>query len=885
MVNVDLNESRLNKETSDMAIVQYEDSTVFADTMGASNLDPLPKIYETDFISEENYNLTTSPLDTLFNRKWNPGDLQQAYEKTVVVCQERSRVYSAVPLPPPPTEYDPEYRPRFIVINSVSLEVFNAVDEMDEQIEEDFVGIVVASLCLGIFGMVIVLFIVWYVSRILTRPLLWIDNIAWSILNHKDHRALDSLRVADDDKRLNAIPCTKTEITKLVIEFRSLMNCFSGTGTSTVAESNRAEIPNEMTWRSDFKQLYSVPAIKKLTRAPTTGTNNTNKTDAETLSDPLSKKPQKPSILARNEDNAPSDSRPVPAVVPAPMKKNQGRNITGQSGHLNRKNELENEFSPSHVRAYRSSLFWWILVLIALPLVLMNGLICGIVSYKMVKTVPKWVDIVEESSLELEKTALNVTAVVKASVAGLVMQDLVRDLHLVTRMAGWLLFGGVQRSVSLIDMDEATEDCKNYPRDLSCPFFNSGRAVCDCDWNDITGIQCTEFSDKAESRALQLRHWHTQARDADPVTGNRPSAESYPEFDNRPNATLWWNRTEALPGREKGSTASGIETAYDRIRATSGMAVVDIPVANYANALRRQRQDLGTYVGFDADGTLTGYTGCDHNYTYMSHWVSTKDNHAEEIARHLCPLGKYGYDSRCREWYADGKEDYFSKKKHIHLTAPYTFASSKIIAMSATCPVVNPQTGEYAGQTLLDFTPELIREALRRLREPFGFMITPDFDRAGGDTVIGPNELEDDWESANILELLFENETASSGNREYFERKILPSMKRGDHNVTTYERWLGGTPQETLVLAYQPVFVHAYQALSPDTFDRGVDVSKTLVYSIGIVSSEAGLRRPFQEIEDDVMDDLSRLRLIYSCLVLFVSVVFTVFTCLVCFRN
>eukprot|EP00957_Ditylum_brightwellii_P026625 2013048-Ditylum_brightwellii.AAC.1 len=69
------------------------------------------------------------------------------------------------------------------------------------------------------------------------------------------------------------------------------------------------------------------------------------------------------------------------------------------------------------------------------------------------------------------------------------------------------------------------------------------------------------------------------------------------------------------------------------------------------NHYRGEEASIGSYVAFDADGSLIGYQGCGRELHEYAHWKSTVDNGAADLQPLLCPLGKYGYDSRCRGWY------------------------------------------------------------------------------------------------------------------------------------------------------------------------------------------------------------------------------------------
>jgi hypothetical protein len=278
-------------------------------------------------------------------------------------------------------------------------------------------------------------------------------------------------------------------------------------------------------------------------------------------------------------------------------------------------------------------------------------------------------------------------------------------------------------------------------------------------------------------------------------------------------------------------------------------------------------------MSFDFDGLFTGYTGCMYQNTFVASFQSSEENHAAEISPELCPLGKYGYDPRCRDWYATGKSKYESSRIPVHITAPYPFATENEIATSATSPVVNPTTGEYAGQALLDFNPSAIRRMLERM-DGLAFLITPDV-TDGGDTVVGPDKSAG-WESAQIGELLFPRGDAS---REHFEKVVLPKLKKGERGLEKITRATEDGNLETLSLAFEPVQARVLLPVSPDDFSRGVAASDVLVYSLGIASQDDSIRQPWGDVEDDVHDDLRRIQVIYIAIVVAVSFLFVIMTC------
>lgn len=624
-----LRSSRLYNGTSDIVIVRYEDAVIFADTLGLST--ERSPVYETDFISKENFLSLNRSFDFKVPQ-FTHEEVVQAFQGNAILSEQG--VYTAFPLPLPPSNAsDVYYRPTFLVLHRAPHHVlFGAVEEMDQEIAEDYRKVAILVISLGVGGIVVVFAIVWFVSRVITEPLRWIEIVAWNIVNHRDKNADDKLNVEQQEEEKASCRFTpNTEIKELITEFHLMLNGFSGRSASSLAYPPPIEIPNEMTWRSDFRDLYTArsPKDRGLRKA-------VDVTDYDV--EPVVEIAGAPERRLEVPDPNPGAAM-IASIVPAPLKQNFGRNANVDSQLIHRKSILQDEFDVKKIVSCRTSLFWWILVLMAIPLAFTNVNIAVNVSIKVVSAVPAWISIVEEASLELERGALNSSAYLMARTAESMSQEVVRDLHLMTRLAGWLIFGAVERSDALADMDEAAEDCKLYPRDASCPFFSSGRTSCACEWEDPQVDNCVVFDKHANTRAMQRRFWHIPASDAIKNTGNRVIS-SFPEVDFMPNTTLWWNTTNDLPGSYRGSNASGFRTAYDRIKVTSAMSVVDLPIYNYGRSLRRKKHDLGSFLGFDADGGMTGYDGCVYGHAYVSHWSSNEQNRAFEIAPELCPKGK-----------------------------------------------------------------------------------------------------------------------------------------------------------------------------------------------------------------------------------------------------
>lgn len=62
------------------------------------------------------------------------------------------------------------------------------------------------------------------------------------------------------------------------------------------------------------------------------------------------------------------------------------------------------------------------------------------------------------------------TFLARAAFGQEVIDRFMRDLHLYTRTAGWLLFGALQRSEAFTYMRSGAEGCKEYEEKSQCPF-------------------------------------------------------------------------------------------------------------------------------------------------------------------------------------------------------------------------------------------------------------------------------------------------------------------------------------------------------------------------------------------------------------------------------
>jgi hypothetical protein len=228
-----------------------------------------------------------------------------------------------------------------------------------------------------------------------------------------------------------------------------------------------------------------------------------------------------------------------------------------------------------------SFLFWWTTLMVGTPILVTAVLISLSVASDTTKLIPLWLGEVKNRSFQIERDAIITVFNARRSFGEQVLSRFIRDLHVYSRVAGWLLFGALNRANSFTKTLTGANECKLFEKNGEplCPFLlNPNNTACDCEWNDPEAKTCTVFNETS-SRHLQYRFVEGQSDDVD-VMGNRMNS-SFPLVGMYPNETNWWNESSLLPGSYKQGNASGYETTYDRVRVTSAMAVIDMPLYNY----------------------------------------------------------------------------------------------------------------------------------------------------------------------------------------------------------------------------------------------------------------------------------------------------------------
>jgi HAMP domain-containing protein len=180
------------------------------------------------------------------------------------------------------------------------------------------------------------------------------------------------------------------------------------------------------------------------------------------------------------------------------------------------------------------------------------------------------------------------------------------------------------------------------------------------------------------------------------------------------------------------------------------------------------------------------------------------------------------------------------------------------------------------GQVLVDFFPDRIIKASSKENtavgsgdEGFVFLITPEADHLGKDTVVGPGfSLSDGGEAISDLML----GSTSSAAKTAFEKNVLLKMRNGVNGTETYRK-SDGTEHH---VAYAPVKVKTMKSTNAADFGNGVDEYDTLIYSLGISISDADLLLPFTKIEDAINKQIASSVAVMVILIIVASVLVAV---------
>jgi hypothetical protein len=880
---------------SQVAIVRAEDGAVYADTMnittGLNSTAEFPvPLATTRFAPISGHNASTfwkSRMTLNFTEIWDPEEVKASLVKMAF----QSSIGLVMPslIPALPDEYDPKYRPQFVVLNTVSEDIFQEVRDVQDSVDQDVMIVISTTVGLGAAGFLLAALVVFGVARMLTQPLQWIERLSFRIVNHSNEPKSEvGLRLSEVEGRTAKAPCSPTtEIDQLVAEFRAMVHGFSGKGLPKVAVVDPFEIQNRLTWHSDFHQLYKRETIPPRSKARREISEATRSTEASSLG-PCHDDQGNCATAKETTPDEPVqvDTNPVPSaivplsltVVPAPPKKNQGSNILCANGIDESKGRKDVVPGEKSIRWTDSSLYWWILGLVVLPLLVIIGTIVAVTYSTIVTRIPAWMHDLEQASFEVELQSLVSYAQVSALGARSNMRSPTRDVYFVGRVAGWLASGGVDASVGLTEIQEQTSGCQFDLSEESCVVRNDAESKCSCYWEDsVDDHPCSETVSNVNNTKSTL-YWMAQSRDANPETGSRVEASSYPEHDWAPNATSWWNDTQTVPGVELGDSRIGVSTTYDRIQVSSAVGVVEFPVLNYRTALGQNSVNLATYIAFEDDGLMSGLAGCGHPNAYGAYFQSST-----EYVSQICPEGKFGYDPRCRPFYVKGKERWLNHTEPISIGHQHSYADSdSFVASTISMVLHNTLENEFLGIVGIDVSLSQIHHTSRSRKGHWTSLLLNPIDGYGVryDSDLGHDHTS--HRAVPVQDLLFLAHDVSS--RAFFTEHIFPDLLMGGEGWVRFARLGESGLLEQVYLAYTPVTLAVPSPVQPADFSRGATLKNVSVFLTGTFTSENEMKVPFLEVENSIHDDLEFLGNLDIGLATTLSVLFCVFAFRVCIK-
>jgi len=674
-------------------------------------------------------------------------------------------------------------------------------------------NIVIYTVMSGVVGLAAVVMLIFATSSWFVEPLKWMNKVGDQVVG----KFGEDLDTGIDYERKKSLPCSpQTELESLAKQFDIMVTRFSGEGTAKRTRMNEIEKVNLFDFVGDFFNLYR-----------------------------------------SREDSDFEFKFPTPAAALDAMGKSFDHCHLGPNTRLHPSTSMKiSDFHASDHdgKTHKSPIFRWMVALIATPVLVTTVVISAVVLSQIYTKLPSLIAPVKEEYFALRESYRLTKTELLAIQATEVAEVAARDTHLLTRIASWLFFGGMELSGSFTEMVLGAEECKSASSSSECKWAND--LPCDCAWNDFWAQDdntCRKYN-LSDSRLLQKVHFACQSQDTGPY-GSRYNTTFFAKY---PNMTSWWKNMSDLPGSSGEFSGSDYGTTYDRAKVISALSTVFIPLYNYDKSKDRP---LGAFIGFEDDGALVGYDGCDHFSTTLPFWSSTEENGAARLRPELCPIGNHGFDARCRSWYDDGREKAKAGNGPLHLTGPYLFGHGRVVAQSVTSPLVDPENNKHIGQVLVDFLPDstfksLKSENIKLADEGFGIMITPESDILGSDTVVGPGYSLGEG-GRSILDLL-------SGDAAF--QTILESMKSGERGKGVFSR--AENSQELIDITYAPVVVRSYRPLNSSDIASGVQNETTLVYSLALAETRSGILKSFQSISDVSSETVKVCIVVLSSLVI-----------------
>ena len=592
-VNGELNKAKVTPLSDIMIATWNRDGTVVASSREVEEDGRVFPVYESNIgVSEGKFEELLNLVD--FDTEWDPVEVRSKYENFTYLSDSNYFV-SSYPVPSIPNEYDKKYRPYFLLFAATPAEeVFKELKNVETIVDDKVGEVTIFSILVGLIGLLISTLIIVLMANMLTSPLRSMNDVAQEIVDNfgdptKEKKIMESGDMISKESR-----CTpKTELSDVVKEFNKLVKSFSGSSMAKSERGKNTEVENLFTLTNEFSELYSK-------RGDST----------------FAYKIEQPYTDENDFINYGS---------------NQNSSSTTATTYVNSKPSKSGGFSP---------LFLWTVGLIVTPLIITSAIISAVVMSTVSVSFAEGMNDAKEYFVDFQTNALSVHARLRSDLVSEITSEATHDLHVLTRISEWLLFGAIDRADSFTSMTSAQDQCKTYGNVSECPFVIEN-TNCDCEFNETA---CLQDNWPARASKAQEVYFTCQALGA-AADGDRNSS-GFPDKMFSIEGNVWWDDQERLPGWEKGSNASGHDTSYDRMRVISAVPIFQA-LYNYNPS---DGTKLGTYVMFEADGCYTAYSsGCDRAEGHIlgARWNSDEENGAALLRPELCPLGKIGFDPRC----------------------------------------------------------------------------------------------------------------------------------------------------------------------------------------------------------------------------------------------
>jgi hypothetical protein len=602
------------------SVIEYtEEGNVVASSWNFTRANKVP-IFEAGLgLTEESYEELFHLVD--FETPWDPEDARTTFE--TFFASDGVYFVSAHPMPSVPDEYDPDYRPIFFVVTSYHIDDFmESVTVMNENMNNRVANINTFAVIIGVIGLVISTLIIFAMAHVLTAPLTNMNKVANEIVgSFGDSTKEDEIRrTGEVSTNFGCSP--KTELSDVVAEFNKMVSNFSGSSEAKSEKYKDDDMMNEFPARNELWYLYE-SRDDKLFKYKLSGER-------------ADKNPE--NVGKAHTSNADfNNGLSCNSIDFLHYGPNHIASMTQQTTEIGQAKLIS---SDSHTSKC-SSLFLWVVVLIVTPLLFITIFLTAGVMTKINYEFARSTEDLQWDYLLLHKQAMLSYVRLRAGYVSSLTEDSSNDLHHLTRYTSWLLFGALNQTRSFTRLTSGMEECKAYSEDFDKCDYVRENFVCDCAWHE-RGYENTCKNYTEDIRPFLLNFWMSERSPTD--DGDRYTT-SFPNSSFSSETTEWWDDVETVPGFEKGPSASGYDTTYDRLRVVSALPLLQ-PLYHYGRG-GGKATTVGVGLGFESDGTFIIYEGCFSSYhVTLAAWESTLENRAADLRPELCPLGKFGYDPR-----------------------------------------------------------------------------------------------------------------------------------------------------------------------------------------------------------------------------------------------